>query len=210
MELQFTTILMGVPVLGPQNPCPDRVEPTYGDIAPDGTVPRMQPDDPGTCCPHTPCIKPALTPFQQAIEDYLDQFRDETPEEHIDPCDGWEDEPTTHGVESDPYGKGVHEPGAKNDAGKNRLALVLGGFTRAIQAVGEIGTAGAKKYTDRGWLDVPEGFDRYSDALMRHLTKEWEGELLDPISGQLHAAHAAWNALARLELLLLESEDAEI
>ena len=41
----------------------------------------------------------------------------------------------------------------------------------------------------------------YTDALYRHLLAESPD---DPDTGLLHAAHAAWNALARLELLLKE------
>jgi hypothetical protein len=70
--------------------------------------------------------------------------------------------------------------------------------------VGEIGTFGAEKYTDNGWLSVPDGEARYTDALLRHLLADFEGETLDPESGYTHAAHAAWNALARLELALRE------
>lgn len=101
--------------------------------------------------------------------------------------------------EKDPTGRQQHEPGAKLDAGKNRLGLVLLGFSRALQAVGEIGTKGAAKYTDNGWKSVPNGIDRYTDALLRHLLAQEE---VDKDSEQLHAAHAAWNALARLELLI--------
>ena len=98
----------------------------------------------------------------------------------------------------------LHRPGAKDDAEKPRLGLVLGGFPRALRAVGEIGTFGAEKYTDNGWLSVPDGEARYTDALLRHLLADFEGETLDPESGYTHAAHAAWNALARLELALRE------
>lgn len=106
--------------------------------------------------------------------------------------------------EFDPLGKDPHEPGAKLDAGKNRLGLVFFGFTRALQAVGKIGTYGANKYTDNGWESVPKGQQRYTDALLRHLLREAEGEILDPDTNLHHAAHCAWNALARLELMLRE------
>ena len=104
-------------------------------------------------------------------------------------------------VEHDPTGKGPHTPGAKLDAGKNRLGLVFGGFANALEAVGRVGTLGAQKYTDHGWLTVPNGIERYTDAMYRHLLAEAGGEALDYDTNLLHAAHAAWNALARLELL---------
>ena len=106
-------------------------------------------------------------------------------------------------VEKDPSGLAAGSPGAKLDAGKNRLGLVLFGFAHALQEVGKIGTYGAKKYSDYGWMSVPNGEERYTDALLRHLLKEATGELLDPDTGLHHAAHAAWNALARLELIII-------
>lgn len=110
-------------------------------------------------------------------------------------------------IEQDPDGKGAHDPGAKLDAGKNRLALVLGGFSQALWAVGEVGTYGANKYTDGGWKDVPSGVKRYSDAMLRHWIKEGMDGPEDPDTGLLHAAHLAWNALARLELMLKRESD---
>lgn len=109
-------------------------------------------------------------------------------------------------MESDPTGRGAHEPGAKLDAGKPRCALVLGGFSRALEQVALVGTFGAAKYTDNGWRTVPNGQERYSDALYRHLLQEAQGQDSDPDSGLLHAAHTAWNALARLELILQQLE----
>lgn len=110
-------------------------------------------------------------------------------------------------MEKDPNGKGAHDPGAKLDQGKNRLGLVMNGFSRALQAVGEVGTYGANKYTDNGWMQVPSGVDRYTDAMYRHLMKEAAGEMSDKDTGLLHAAHAAWNALARLDLMLRDRGD---
>lgn len=72
-------------------------------------------------------------------------------------------------LETDPNGKTPNEPGAKLDAGKNRIGLVLFGFARALQEVGKVGTYGANKYTDNGWTEVPDGERRYTDALLRHL-----------------------------------------
>lgn len=105
-------------------------------------------------------------------------------------------------TESDPTGRDPHQPGAKLDADKPRPGLVLNGFAPALMAVTEVGTYGARKYTDNGWKDVPNGVERYTDAMHRHLLAEAAGELRDKDTGILHAAHAAWNALARLDLLI--------
>ncbi len=78
-------------------------------------------------------------------------------------------------------------------------------FPKALNAVAQVSAAGAKKYDwNKGWLAGDDAFARYSDALVRHLGKE-AYEKLDSGpkgTGLLHAAHVAWNALARLEVML--------
>jgi hypothetical protein len=109
--------------------------------------------------------------------------------------------------ESDPTGRQPNTPGAKLDAGKAPvLRGVIQYFPRALMAVSEVSAHGAAKYTWKGWEDVPDGIERYGDALARHLVKEAMGPL-DEDSGFLHAAHAAWNALLRLELILRAQEE---
>ena len=109
-------------------------------------------------------------------------------------------------TEKDPTGRSQHAPGAKLDAGKLRPALVLGGFARALAAVTAVGTFGAAKYTDDGWISVPKGTERYDDACLRHWLAEKSGEPVDKDSELEHAAHTAWNALARLDLLIRQRE----
>ena len=110
----------------------------------------------------------------------------------------------THGSfsvsEVDPTERNPNEAGAKLDAGKIRAGLVLRDFSSALTAVAAVGTFGANKYSAHGWLSVPNSIERYTDALYRHLLKDAGGELIDPDSGLTHKAHAAWNALAILEL----------
>ncbi len=106
------------------------------------------------------------------------------------------------GAESDPSGISLNTPGAKADAGKLRPALVFSGFADALEAVALVGTKGATKYTPNGWLSVPNGFERYSDAQTRHELKRHKGETHDSDSGDLHLAHEAWNALAKLQLYI--------
>ena len=96
--------------------------------------------------------------------------------------------------------------GVKHDKGKNRLGLVLGGFARALQEVGRVGTSGAKIYGDNNWIELTDGEERYYDAMFRHVLKEAAGQKLDVDSGMYHAAHIAWNALARLDLMLRRKE----
>jgi hypothetical protein len=95
----------------------------------------------------------------------------------------------------------------KDDQGKPPVFRgVLSYFPRALAAVAEVSAFGAKKYGGwGGWRYVPDGFNRYTDGLGRHVL----GEALrdkDLETGLLEAAHVAWNALARLELKLTEME----
>ena len=91
--------------------------------------------------------------------------------------------------------------GRKDDREKP-LAGVLLDFSRALEAVVDVGTYGAKKYARGNWQFVPNGFERYTDAMLRHLLAEQQVDGYDEESECLHAAHVAWNALARLEILL--------
>ena len=107
----------------------------------------------------------------------------------------------TKSCETEPNDLSPHTPGAKLDAGKNRLGLVFTDFAKAIEQVGLVATMGAAKYSPSGWVSVKGGKERYSDALFRHLVAHAKGERVDA-SGLLHLAHAAWNCLACLELEL--------
>jgi dATP/dGTP diphosphohydrolase, N-terminal len=104
--------------------------------------------------------------------------------------------------EVDPSGLNQHQSGAKLDHGKPRCDLVLGSFAYALLEVAKVGTLGAVKYTDNGWLEVVGGIERYSDAGYRHKLYRQAGEELDPQTQLLHRAHEAWNTLAALELQL--------
>lgn len=112
-----------------------------------------------------------------------------------------------HVAEADPTGRNPHEPGAKLDAGKSPVRRgLLEYFPRACMAVAEVSASGARKYTWGGWQSVPDGIDRYGDAGARHICRAAIEGHTDPDYGHLHAAHEAWNAMARLELLLRERE----
>lgn len=106
--------------------------------------------------------------------------------------------------EQDPNGLNPSDPGAKLDQGKAKAA-VLSDFSLALMAVAFVGTFGAKKYSRGGWQQVEDAQIRYTDAQWRHLLAE-RHEPNDEQSGLPHAAHQAWNLLARLELMLREIE----
>lgn len=109
-------------------------------------------------------------------------------------------------VESDPHGKSSHEPGAKLDAGKSPVFQgLLDYFPRACLAVATVSHGGATKYAWKGWESIPDGVNRYSNAMARHIVNESIEGPFDP-DGFLHKAQIAWNALAALELYLRSKE----
>jgi hypothetical protein len=98
------------------------------------------------------------------------------------------------------------EVGKKFDKGKAPMYTgVIAYFPKALEAVAQISAYGANKYklnlADKNWMKVPDGYARYTDALARHLGDS-VSHVKDLESNLLVDAHAAWNALARLELLL--------
>lgn len=92
--------------------------------------------------------------------------------------------------------------GVKYDASKPKLYITLMQFPLALQEISRVNDFGAAKYTLGGWRTVLDAYGRYSDALIRHTLAQGQ----DSESGLSHAAHAAWNALARLELELIATE----
>jgi hypothetical protein len=101
----------------------------------------------------------------------------------------------------------LHQPGAKDDDDKPPVGLVFESFPRALLAVAKVAGDGANKYTRGGWRTVQDGMTRYSDAQGRHTLKQFIEGPNDKESGSLHLAHAAWNALAILELALRETSN---
>jgi hypothetical protein len=80
----------------------------------------------------------------------------------------------------------------KYDAGKPQMDLVP---LSSVYAVAEVMTFGAKKYSPNGWKTVPDAINRYTAAMLRHMTAIQNGEVIDPDSGLPHADHVACNAL---------------
>ena len=107
-------------------------------------------------------------------------------------------------IEADPNGLAPSAPGAKLDAGKPRASL-LKQFGLALLEVAKVATGGAAKYSAGGWQFVEDGIERYDNAKWRHaLTEHYQP--IDPDFGLLHAAHEAWDALAKLELMCRERD----
>lgn len=113
--------------------------------------------------------------------------------------------------EVDPHGLGARTPGAKMDSGK--VDVMKGAwfyFPRALTQVARVSEAGAKKYSWKGWEKVLDGITRYTAAMGRHI-KEDPYSTDNGVGGlgsdYLHASQVAWNALARLELIMRDLEN---
>lgn len=98
------------------------------------------------------------------------------------------------------------QEGIKYDSGKLRLAEMMQDFRESLSAVCRVWEFGADKYEKSNWKYVDNAVDRYTNAMLRHLIAESDQQL-DPESSLRHAAHVAWNALARLHFLLQEPVD---
>lgn len=94
--------------------------------------------------------------------------------------------------------------GIKHSGEKLPYFIVLcNQFPNAVKAVVKRSYEGHKKYEEwdadwKNWERVENGYQTYSNALLRHLFKEGEDDELQ------HDIAVAWNALARLELKLKE------
>jgi hypothetical protein len=86
--------------------------------------------------------------------------------------------------------------GLKHDAGKPVFHCI---DAPALLELGKVAAYGMAKYGQGGpenWREVPDGWNRYYDAAIRHLLAARAGERVDAESGLPHYAHAAWNCLA--------------
>lgn len=93
------------------------------------------------------------------------------------------------------------EPVIHLDAGKPRLDLLQ---WRALREVAAVAEYGVRKYGERNWELHAERW-RWGQILgstFRHLSAWAVREDRDPESGLHHLAHAAWNAMTLLELVL--------
>lgn len=92
--------------------------------------------------------------------------------------------------------------GRKFDGDKARVDLLVDGCPKALMAISDVLTYGAKKYDDHNWQVVPNGPQRYKAAMMRHILAHASGESVDSETGISHLAHAACCVMFMLELEL--------
>lgn len=84
-----------------------------------------------------------------------------------------------------------NEKGKKYDEGKVRMELVP---MSVVENIANVLTYGAKKYSDNSWQNLPNFWNRYKGALLRHLAAIDKGELIDQESGIPHIDHVLCNA----------------
>lgn len=80
----------------------------------------------------------------------------------------------------------------KYDDGKSRMDLIP---LDTIENVGKILGMGAQKYGENNWQELPNFWNRYKAALLRHLAAIDRGELYDQESKLPHIDHVLCNAL---------------
>lgn len=98
--------------------------------------------------------------------------------------------------------------GKKYDSGKSMVGTLCRVFPRALLGIGQCILFGTTKYPDpKNWVKVENAFTRYQDSMMRHYLKFLAGQEKDSETNLLHLKHMVWNALAILELYLMEHED---
>lgn len=91
--------------------------------------------------------------------------------------------------------------GTKYDNGKLRLAEMIIDFKIPMEELCKVWEFGANKYEKSNWKKLANPIDRYTNAMLRHLLAE-EVNPVDDESKLLHAAHIAFNALARLHFIV--------
>ena len=98
--------------------------------------------------------------------------------------------------------------GKKYDNGKSMVGTLCRVFPHALLGVGQCIEFGTHKYPNPdNWKLVDGAFTRYQDSMMRHYLKFLAGQEKDSETKLLHLKHMVWNALAVLELYLMENED---
>lgn len=80
--------------------------------------------------------------------------------------------------------------GKKFDSEKLRTELLYKDLVVELEGIAKVLTFGASKYNARNWMDLVNGFERYSAAAIRHLNARFKGEETDPESGLSHLSHA--------------------
>lgn len=105
-------------------------------------------------------------------------------------------------------GGNMKSEGIKYDTGKPLVGTLCRIFPNALLEVGKCIEFGTHKYPEvDNWQRVDDAFNRYQDAMIRHLLKHNIGKELDEETNLLHLSHMVWNALAILELYIRSKDN---
>ena len=94
--------------------------------------------------------------------------------------------------------------GVKLDDAKMRWDLLP---LELVEGIVETLTYGADKYTDNGWQEVPNGYNRYKAAMFRHLVEAERGVMVDSESKIAHLKHFLTNAMFMVHLFDRRNDD---
>ena len=94
----------------------------------------------------------------------------------------------------------------KNDRQDDKLRWDLLPL-ETIEEIVKVYHEGAKKYGENTWQNLPDGYNRYKGAMMRHLVLHEKEEIFDKETGCRHLAQVAWNAIAMLNCSLQKQKE---
>lgn len=97
----------------------------------------------------------------------------------------------------------IENESIKNDRKDDKIMMDLLPWPE-LEEIAKVYTAGAKKYGPNRWQNLPDGYQRYKGAMLRHLTEVEKGNEIDQETGCLHIAQVAWNAIAMLHCKMKE------
>lgn len=93
--------------------------------------------------------------------------------------------------------------GQKNDYADGKVRMDLLPWPE-LEEIARVYTAGAKKYGPDNWKRLPDGYQRYKGAMLRHLCEVEKENIYDAETGCMHIAQVAWNAIAMLHFKMQE------
>src|SRR3990167_899492 len=93
----------------------------------------------------------------------------------------------------------------RHNEGKPALSYLLT-FPHALEGLAKVCMHGEKKYERFNYLKGAP-VQQYVDCLLRHLNAFYNGEDVDPDSGNEHVDHVVWNALMLAETMRWNRDD---
>lgn len=99
----------------------------------------------------------------------------------------------------------------KVDVEKSKpFAFFLHQFPLSIEEVARLMETSMYRHSYEGWRHIPGGYDRYTEAFLRHVMKEAKDEEWNSEDECYEIISTLANALIRAELFLIEKKNYEI